>query len=51
VPLFAEVGLAIALNATPAARAAAHVSVDGTDLRAVLPVLDAWLDAAPTSPQ
>jgi phosphoserine phosphatase len=51
VPLFAEVGLAIALNATPAARAAAHVSVDGTDLRAVLPILDAWLTAAPTSPQ
>ena len=51
VPLFAEVGLAIALNATPAARAAAHVSVDGTDLRAVLPILDAWLNAAPTSPQ
>jgi phosphoserine phosphatase len=51
VPLFAEVGLAIALNATPAARAAAHISVDGTDLRAVLPILDAWLNAAPTSPQ
>lgn len=44
VPLFAEVGLAIAFKATPAARAAAHVSVDGTDLQAVLPLLlDAWL--------
>lgn len=42
IPLFAEVGLAIAFNATPAARSAAHTSVDGSDLRAVLPVLDAW---------
>jgi phosphoserine phosphatase len=49
VPLFAAVGLAIAFNATPAARAAAHVSIDGTDLRAVLPLLDAWLHATPTS--
>ena len=49
VPLFGEVGLAIAFNATQAARAAAHVSVDGTDLRAVLPLLDAWLDAADPS--
>lgn len=45
VPLFAEVGLAIAFNATPAARAAAHVSVDATDLRAVLPPVLAWLNA------
>jgi phosphoserine phosphatase len=45
VPLFAEVGLAIAFNATPEARAAAHVSVDGTDLRAVLPHLSGWLNA------
>jgi phosphoserine phosphatase len=43
VPLFAEVGLAIAFNATPAARAAAHASVDEADLRAVLPLLDTWL--------
>jgi phosphoserine phosphatase len=43
VPLFSEVGLAIAFNATPAARAAADVAVDGTDLRAVLPLLDTWL--------
>jgi phosphoserine phosphatase len=43
VPLFSEVGLAIAFSATPAARAAADVAVDGTDLRAVLPLLDAWL--------
>lgn len=43
LPLFAEVGLAIAVNATPAARAAAHRAVDTTDLRAVLPLLEAWL--------
>lgn len=49
VPLFAAVGLAIAFNATPEARAAAHVSIDGTDLRAVLPLLGAWLNAMPTS--
>ncbi len=42
VPLFAEVGVAIALNA-------AHVSINGTDLRAVLPILDAWLNSGPTS--
>ncbi|OLS99734.1 haloacid dehalogenase [Pseudonocardia sp. CNS-004] len=43
VPPFSEVGLAIAFNATPEARTAAHVAVDGTDMRAVLPLLDAWL--------
>ena len=48
VPLFAMVGLAIAFNANPATRAAAHVSVDGTDLRAVLPLLGAWLATAHT---
>jgi hypothetical protein len=32
-------------------RGAVFFDVDGTDLRAVLPILDAWLDAAPTSPQ
>jgi phosphoserine phosphatase len=45
LPLFTEVGLAIAFNATPATRAAAHASADGTDLRAVLPVLTSWLNA------
>ncbi|MEU4238514.1 HAD-IB family phosphatase [Actinoplanes sp. NPDC026619] len=45
VPLFGAVGYAIALNATPAARAAAHTSIDATDLRAILPLLDAWLRA------
>ncbi len=36
LPLFAEVGRAIALNATPDARQAAHVEVDTDDLRDVL---------------
>ncbi|GIM98185.1 HAD family hydrolase [Paractinoplanes toevensis] len=39
VPLFGAVGYAIALNGTPAARAAAHVSIEATDLRAVIPYL------------
>ncbi|MEU4692440.1 haloacid dehalogenase-like hydrolase [Actinoplanes sp. NPDC023714] len=43
LPLFAEVGLAIAFNAQPAARAAAHVSVVGDDLRAVVPALIAYV--------
>jgi phosphoserine phosphatase len=46
VPLFGTVGFAVALNATPAARAAAHVTVDGDDLRAVLPLLAQWLTSA-----
>jgi phosphoserine phosphatase len=44
LPLFAEVGMAIAFNATPAARAAAHAEAGGTDLRAVLPLLAGWRD-------
>jgi phosphoserine phosphatase len=47
LPLFAEVGLAIAFNATAEARAAAHAAADGTDLRVVLPLLASWLDAMP----
>lgn len=39
VPLFGEAGLAIALNATPTARAAADLAVDTDDLRDVLPAL------------
>ncbi|GIF21964.1 hypothetical protein Ate02nite_46940 [Paractinoplanes tereljensis] len=42
VPLFGAVGHAIALNGTPAARAAAHVTVDATDLRAVIPYLQGF---------
>ena len=47
LPLFAEVGLAIAFNGTPTARAAAHVSADGADLQGVLPFLGSWLEAMP----
>jgi phosphoserine phosphatase len=43
LPLFAEVGLAIAWNAGPDARAAAHTVLDGSDIRAVIPHLAAWL--------
>jgi phosphoserine phosphatase len=39
IPLFGRVGLAIALNPTPEARRAAHVSLDTDDLRDVLPLL------------
>ena len=39
LPLFAEVGTAIAFNATSAARAAAHTAVEGNDLRAIIPAL------------
>lgn len=46
LPLFAAVGLAIAFNATPAARSAAHAEAEGGDLRAVVPVLTAWLDTS-----
>jgi phosphoserine phosphatase len=44
LPLFAAVGLAIAFNASPAARAAATHTVDGTDLTAVVPYLRNWLE-------
>lgn len=39
LPLFGAVAFSIALNATPAARNAATVSLDAGDLRAVLDVL------------
>jgi phosphoserine phosphatase len=40
IPLFEKVGLAIALNATPAAREAAHVHFESDDLTVVLePIL------------
>jgi len=45
LPLFAEVGMTIAFNATSATRAAAHASADGTDLRSLVPLLATWLDA------
>ncbi|MEU4606255.1 haloacid dehalogenase-like hydrolase [Kribbella sp. NPDC023972] len=43
LPLFAEVGLAVAFNATERARALAHVEITAHDLRAVLPALETWL--------
>lgn len=39
VPLFTRVGLSIAVNAEPAVSAAAHVSLECRDLRAILPLL------------
>jgi phosphoserine phosphatase len=41
LPLFAAVGTSIGFNAAPAARAVATHLVDGGDLRAILPLLDA----------
>ncbi|MEU4158576.1 haloacid dehalogenase-like hydrolase [Actinoplanes sp. NPDC026670] len=43
LPLFGTVGLAIAFNATPAAQTAAHTSITGNDLRAVIPLLSTGL--------
>ena len=41
IPLFKEIGLAIALNATPEAEAAAHLSLRTNDLRDLIPHLEA----------
>ncbi len=46
IPLFGRVGLAIALNPTPDAAAAAHVSLETVDLRDLIPVIGAALDGA-----
>ncbi|ROS30634.1 HAD family phosphatase [Cellulomonas sp. PhB150] len=43
VPLFGAVGLAVGFNANVAASAAAHRTVVGGDLRAVIPVIEEWL--------
>lgn len=43
LPLFGEVGLAVALNADAVARAAASAVVDAADLRAIIPLLADWL--------
>ncbi|MGW7684771.1 HAD family hydrolase [Kribbella sp. NPDC054772] len=43
LPLFAEVGLAVGVNATEKARAQAHVNHTGPDLRAILLTLETWL--------
>lgn len=39
LPLFASVGLSVAFNASTGARAAATVTVDGDDLRGIVPAL------------
>jgi phosphoserine phosphatase len=44
LPLFAEAGLAVAFNANEQARALAHVEVQGSDLQAVLPAVERWLE-------
>ena len=41
IPLFGQVGLAIAFNGTDSAKRAAHVSVDADSLLAIIPVIDA----------
>lgn len=43
--LFEKVGFAVALNATPAARARAHVAMDGESLFDVLPLIPGLLSA------
>ncbi|WP_405649168.1 HAD family hydrolase [Streptomyces sp. NBC_00019] len=45
LPLFASVALSVAFNASPGARAAATVMVDGGDLRGVLPALSRLVTA------
>ncbi len=45
LPLFASVALSVAFNASPGARAAATVTVDGGDLRSVLPALSRLVTA------
>lgn len=44
LPLFAAVGVSVAFNASPAARKASTVIVDGDDLRGVLPALGRLLE-------
>jgi len=39
IPLFGAAGLSIAFNGTDAAKAAAHRSIDGSDLSAILPLI------------
>jgi phosphoserine phosphatase len=45
LPLFASVGLSVAFNASAGARAAATVTMDGGDLRGVLPILSRLVTA------
>ncbi|MER7444802.1 HAD family hydrolase [Micromonospora avicenniae] len=46
LPLFAHVGVSVAFNASPGARAVATASVDDSDLRSVLPVLSRLVASA-----
>lgn len=46
LPLFAAVGLSVAFNASAGAREAATATVDGDDLRGVLPVLSRLVTAS-----
>lgn len=50
VPLFQDVGFGIAFNAKPSLRAVASTSVEGDDLRIVLPPLKAWLGGGSRTP-
>ncbi len=50
LPLFQEVGLAIAFNADAAASAQAHVEVVDDDLRLILPHLERWTAGLPAAP-
>lgn len=43
VPLFGEVGLAVAFNGDENLSAVADVQFSGDDLRVVLPALETWL--------
>ncbi len=47
MPLFEQVGLPIAFNASPALRELAKASIDAGDLRCVLPVLTNWQATLP----
>jgi hypothetical protein len=49
LPLFDEVGLAIAFNADRNARAHAHVQIDSSDLSGTIPALERWLLAVDRS--
>jgi phosphoserine phosphatase len=50
VPLFGEVGLAVAFNGDEHVSEIADVQVAGNDLRKVLPALEAWLFGERSSP-
>jgi phosphoserine phosphatase len=50
LPLFASVGLSVAFNASAGARAAATATVDGGDLRGVLPALSRLVGLGATKP-